>query len=213
MLTPDKPTPTAEELEDAQALPWTILDRLIARFEETAANADRAEELALVDERLGKWAELEVNLAVDARCALTEAIILSSPHFEVQPVRTCDRFRRPALGVRSNGKVYLVHPDPEQDGQAEGYDKPPIMKLVVFAGDAVVDMESASQFAAVVPGPIKPRSAEVAPVKSDQPRWSAIHALDPTTPVWMLTVLKAAEDLGEREAIRRILDSPRKPGA
>lgn len=199
-MNPTNP-PTAEDLEDAHHLPWTVLDRAIAQFDRTRENAARAEALGSLDPRLDLWVELEVIAAIDARYQLTRAIIATNPEFAHHQIQNCERHRWPIRGVRSGGRIFLTFPDPNREGDPGGYDRPPLMMLVDFEAGAVLDSTVTSRFAEVVPGPIRPEP-EVKPV-----------AVEPVRPVWLLTVIKAAEDLGEAEALRRIFDVPRKPAS
>ena len=194
----DKPTPTVEDPADARNLPWTILDRAIARYEETRANLLRDDPLAGLDPRLPLWHELSVAIAVEASSDLLRALIATSPGFGNRPVHHAERFPWPTRGVRSGDRIYLAAADPDRAGEPGGYDRSALMKLVVFDRGDDLDCSPAVLADVILPGPIRP-APEVPP--------------DPAPPAWLATLIKAAEDLGEAEAMRRIFDAPRQPAA
>ena len=194
-MTPP-PIPTAEELEELQDLAWNVVDRAVARFTEARAHAERTSQLLDLDPNQNHWAELEVRAALEAESHLINVILATSPDADRYSSCDLERFQAPVRGVRSGDRTYLVVPDSDRETNVGKMDGPPIMRLVVFSGDPILDMGNLSTFAARVNQPAQPRPTP--------------PPVEPPTPIWLLTVIKAAEDLGEREALRRILaaDTP-----
>lgn len=153
MLTP---TPTPEDLSEAQLLPWTTLRRFVDRFERLRADADRAEALASIDNQLDPWAELAVSAAVDARVDLTRAILATGPGFNPSVTSSAEKFRHPVRGVRFGSTVYMAIADPRKsEGELGRLGGDRIMWLLVFEADQVVDATDCEAFAAQIPGPIE----------------------------------------------------------
>ncbi len=172
MINPT-PTPTAEDLEEARDLPWSTLDRLIARFEESRTNAARAEQLGELDRRLQPWVELAISEAIEARFALTRGIIATNPGFE-RLVQNCERFRWPTRAIQSGDRIYLVAPDPDREGEPGGYDETPLMKLVDFEVGSILPFTVEAVTEATLPGPPPLPAPPVEPDPADDPVFTAI---------------------------------------
>lgn len=262
------PTPTVEDLDDLCDLAWNVLDRAIARFNETRTHAARTWSLQELDPTVNHWAELEMALAIDAEHHLVNCILASAPDANRFSACYLERFNLPPRGVRSGETTYLVVPDRDHKPGYGSIDGPPLMRLVVMEGNPIRDMGQAADFADLEHRPTQPP----APVELARPVWEAdlLHAMETlgeteskrriygpsfvrklysdgppepgwqeqvlqyareilgkdeamrllsqvppkrNQPVWMLTVIKAAEDLGQDEALRRIFDVPGKPTA
>lgn len=209
MKTPDKPTPpptptptpTAEDLENARDLPWDVVDRAIARFEETRAHAERTQELLEFDAGLNQFAELETRLAVDAESHLVNCILATDPGSDQFVSVDLERFWAPTRGVRSGNVTYLVTPQEPRETSPGRIDGPVIMRLVIVRGDdAILDMGDLERFTRLTRRAEPPQPTTEAPAT-------------PPRPFWVETISRAAETLGEDEAMRRMFDAPRKPGA
>ena len=159
-MTPTPNPPSAEDLEDAKHLPWHTIDRAIARYHETQAEADRAGALAGLDNVLEPWFELVTEAMLDARQHLVKVIIATSPTFARNSVGWCEQIRWPVRGIRSNDRVYLVAPEPNREGDPGRIGGPRLMHLIEFPADAIADATVASKFADQFPGAIDPPVVE-----------------------------------------------------
>ena len=139
MTTSDeKPMPSEGDLDDIRDRAWDIMDRRIARWREAQAFAERARELAGIDRRLDRWAELESAEACHAERALVRAILATAPDYNLYRSRP-EKHAAAARGVISGKLMYLAYPDPYRDGEPEGDDKPDVMRLLVVDRAAIVD--------------------------------------------------------------------------
>ena len=135
---------------DIQELPWHIIDRAAARLVETTAQAERARDLAELDRRLDRWAELLTSMAGDARTELLRIILATSPDFDRVWIYNPEKRRQPARAVMFADKVYLAVPDPSQDGK-ERSDGPDIMTLVVMDRAGILDAAGGLDLASMSP--------------------------------------------------------------
>ena len=193
-------TPTPEDLADAGDLAWSILDRAIARYHEAEPRAERARELAQLDRRLDKWAELEGGSAWDARRELIRAILTTAPNFTDRPVTYPEKHVWPTIGVTMGDRTFVCCPDPYQDG--EPYQKgeswlagPDRMLLVVMDTAAIRDITRGLPIADFTP------TTKPTPKPQDQ--------TDQDRAVWLVTLIRAAETLGRDEALRRVFGADR----
>ncbi len=162
------PTPTVDDLDEARDLPWSTLDRLIARFEESRTNAARAEQLGELDRRLQPWVELAISEAIEARFALTRGIIATNPGF-ARLVQNCERFRWPTRAIQSGDRIYLTFADPDREDEPGGYDQPPLMKLVGFEVGSILPFTVQAVTEAMLPGPPPSPAPPVEPDPADDP--------------------------------------------
>ena len=197
MSNPTTP-PTAEDLDDARLLPWSTLDRLIARFEQARADASRAEQLGQLDPRLGPFVELAISEVLEARDRLTRGIIATNPGFHGL-VDGCERFRQPTRGIRSGDRIYLTFADPDREGETGGYDEPPMMKLVDFELGSLLPFTVEAVTEATLPGPLPSPPPPVEPDPADDQVFAAI-------------VRENVKLMGTDEVIRRMAMAP-KPAA
>ena len=136
--TDDKPMPSEGDLDDIRDRAWDIMDRRIARWREAVAFAERARELADIDRRLDRWAELESAEACHAERVLVRAILATAPDFDMFRARP-EKYPVPPRGVISGKTMYLAYPDPYQDGGPFGDGRPDVMRLLVVDRAAIVD--------------------------------------------------------------------------
>ena len=109
-------TATAEDIEAARTLGRDVVGRAIGRYHEAAHDSRRALELAELDPRLSRWAELAVAVAGQTATDLLRAILATSPNFGSCSVFQSERLRWRRGGSSARGHCTLAIPDPERDG-------------------------------------------------------------------------------------------------
>ena len=193
MTTPIDP-PTAADLEAMRSLPRDVVGRAVAGHHEAAARAERARELAELDPRLDRWAELEAEAAAVAGLWLAGVIRAAVPN-------PGDRATR---GIRHEGTLYLATP---AAGDSGGW------VLLVVDDSAVLDSAHGLAFEPA-PGVFAGRPAwleramaaaeELGEVEARRRAFGPAAGRGESWPDWRELVRLQLEDLGRAEATRRM---------
>ena len=192
--------PAAEDLDDLtplelRELARDVVERAIARYDETAARAKRSGELSDLDPRLERWHEFEVRASLDAQTELLRTVLMTDPSREYRGGPCLEKYRRPACGVASGDRLFLAIPDPyrddtDVDGRSFG---PDLMLLVVMDRSAIRDADGGlppESYAPDFKPPAPPDPPSPAPPDWGQVEWRMLG--------------DAAERLGFTETWRRL---------
>ena len=128
------------ELVEVAWLPHDALARARARLRESEAAARRARELADLDPRLDRWAEVLTRVYLNDETTLLRLVLASDPTHGGRHPESSEKYPRPLAGVAIGDEVLLAVPVPDLGDSPASPNDPDRMELVIAPRSAIRDI-------------------------------------------------------------------------